>query len=123
VEFSDRAVDDRDRIFLYLNSLSIEFARLWLEGLMSAIKDMADAPRHQPIASEADTIALPGQEIRRLLYFGPGGRKGRNRSAWRVLYLVIEPLPDEEEGILRVLRILHSSQDSGDSSGDTASIA
>jgi hypothetical protein len=43
-----------------------------------------------------------------MLYHGPG-KKRRSGTPYRVLFTVIEPAPGEDEGVIRVLRILHGA--------------
>ena len=49
-----------------------------------------------------------GYEVRRMLYFGPDSR--RSGTPYRVLFTILPPPPDEDEAIIRVLRILHGAQ-------------
>jgi plasmid stabilization system protein ParE len=58
-------------------------------------------PRRFSLALDDDR-AYPGLEVRRLLY-------DQGRSVYKVLYHVIEPLEDETEGIVRILRIRHAA--------------
>jgi hypothetical protein len=44
-----------------------------------------------------------------MLYYGPTGR--RSGTPYRVLFTIIEPAPGENEGVVRVLRILHGASD------------
>ena len=107
VETSDRAAAEREAAFLRMVRLSPETAGRWLSGLLDAVASLAEfpGPRSHSIAQENDRFDV---EVRRLLYYGPGGRRGG--SVYRVLFHVIEPAEGETQGVVRVLRILHAAQ-------------
>ena len=43
-----------------------------------------------------------------MLYFGPTHR--RSGTPYRILFTIVEPPEGEDEGVLRVLRILHGAR-------------
>ncbi len=114
VLYTEHAEIDRDTLFLNLQRAAPQYAILWLSGLLLAVERLAEAPRIHPLAREQRFLSpnpTSPLEIRRLLYYGPSGRRGRNRPAWRVLYRVEEAKAGETMGQVIVLRILHSNQD------------
>ena len=109
VAFSDRAAEDRERAYLYLAwFLGPDFVDGWDTALGRVIAQLGEfpGPRANPVDEEVSLIF--GRETRRLLFAGT--RSHRLRTAYRVLYVVIEPAQGEAEGAIRVLRILHGSQ-------------
>lgn len=90
----------------FQENYSQDYADRWLEGLTRAIEGLAVMPRRHAVARENDVYNV---EIRRMLYFGPSKRYRRNRTAYRVLFHVIEPTEDDPEGVVRVLHIWHGA--------------
>jgi plasmid stabilization system protein ParE len=107
---AERAEKDQDDAFLRRNGLlGPRVAAEWLKGLDNAIADLANFPG--PRSHTIDDLASNrfGVEVRRMLYYGPTGR--RSGTPYRVLFTIIEPAPGENEGVVRVLRILHGASD------------
>lgn len=107
IEISDRAAMERESAFLRFAARDLDTAARWLEGLIRAVAALAEfpGPRAYAIARESDRY---GVEVRRMLYFGPGKRRGK--SVYRVLFHVIEPDASGEAGIIRILHFYHGAQ-------------
>ena len=107
---AERVEKDRDDAFLRLSSRDPIYAARWLAGLDHAIAELADFPGPRSHAIDDFASNRFGIEVRRMLYHGPGTRRS-TRTPYRVLFTIIEPAPGEDEGIVRVLRILHGASD------------
>ncbi len=106
VEFTEPALMEADAAYLSLSTQSgPDYAIRWYEGLFLAAQTLSTLPRSHAIAPENDSY---GVEVRRLLYSGPSRRtSGR---AYRILFYVIEPAADEDEGIVRILHVWHGAK-------------
>jgi hypothetical protein len=62
-------------------------------------------PRAHAIAPENERYDVV---VRRLLYYGPYGR--RTRNAYRLLFYIIELPEGETESIVRILHIWHGAK-------------
>jgi plasmid stabilization system protein ParE len=106
---SDQAQAEREATFLRLGRIvGPEYAQQWHDGLLLAIAELAGFPGPRAHATDEGASARYGVEVRRMLYFGPGRR--RSGTPYRVLFTVIPSADDEEEAIIRVLRVLHGAQ-------------
>jgi plasmid stabilization system protein ParE len=106
---SERAEKDLDDAFLRRNGLlGPRAAGEWLKELDYAIDDLANFPGPRSHAIDDFASNRFGLEVRRMLYHGPG-KQHRSGTPYRVLFTIIEPAPDE--GIIRVLRILHGASE------------
>lgn len=105
---SERVEADRESAFLRLLSYDTGYAARWLEDLNRIITDLPNFPGPRSHAVDAEATARFGSEVRRMLYFGPTRR--RSGTPYRILFTVVEPPEGEDEGILRVLRILHGAR-------------
>jgi plasmid stabilization system protein ParE len=106
---TERSEIDRDNAYLFLLSRNgTEYAHKWLTGLVNAIANIAEFPG--PLANAIDEAASSRHqvEVRRLLYHGPGGRS--SKTIYRILYTVIPSRTPEAEGIVQILRLLHTAQ-------------
>jgi plasmid stabilization system protein ParE len=100
VEVTDSADAEIEAAFLRLNEFNPDSAGRWLEGLLRAIEGLAEFPRMHPIAPESEILRT---EVRRMLY-------GKKRSAYRVLFTVIDADSDGAEDTVRVLFVRHSAR-------------
>lgn len=108
VEFTEPALLEADGAYLWFSErVGLEYAIRWYEGLFVAAQRLSSLPRANAIAPENDVYDV---EVRRLLYYGPSGRRSRN--VYRVLFHIIEPLEDESEGIVRILHVWHGTKGS-----------
>lgn len=106
VEFTEPALVEADAAYLWLSGLiGPEAAFLWYEGLFLAAEVLSSLPRVHPIAPED---AFYDVEVRRLIYYGPSRRRGRN--VYRLLFHIIEPQEDESEGVVRILHVRHGAK-------------
>jgi hypothetical protein len=85
--------------------VSVEYAGRWYAGLLKALDGLAFMPQRFPLARESEQR---GRDVRRLLYHGPTGRRGS--SVYRILFLIVEPALQEDEGVVRVLHVWHGSR-------------
>lgn len=107
VEFTEPALLEADAAYLWFSEhMGLEYAIRWYEGLFLAAEELSSLPRTNAIAPENDIYDV---EVRRLLYYGPSGRRGRN--VYRVLFHIIEPQADEAEGVVRILHVWHGTKD------------
>jgi plasmid stabilization system protein ParE len=77
----------------------VQAAERWYAGLARAMESLAVFPRGFVLAPESEAL---GGDVRQLVY-------GKGRSAYRILYRVIDP-SGQEPGIVRILHIRHASQ-------------
>ena len=106
VEFTDPAQAEADAIYLQLSeSLGLDFAFRWYEGLLLAANKLSFLPRANPIAPENDEYDV---EVRRLIYSGPSKR--RSGQVYRLLFYIIEPQQDEAEGVIRIMHVWHGAK-------------
>ncbi|MGI4788171.1 MAG: type II toxin-antitoxin system RelE/ParE family toxin [Janthinobacterium lividum] len=100
METSDAAQAEIEAAFLRLSAYDSSFAGRWLEGLTQAIEALETLPRRH------EKIPLKGQEgceTRRMLY-----RNGR--TAYRVVFLLIDNDDDGEEETVRILQVRSAAQ-------------
>lgn len=110
IERTERAEMDQDDAFLRLNRLlGPRAAGDWLAGLVKAVAGLVEFPSPRSHAIDEAAGDRYGLEVRRMLYFG--SRNRRSHTPYRVLFTIIEPAPGEDEGVVRVLRILHGASD------------
>ncbi len=106
VEFTEPALMEADAAYLNLSTQrGLDYAIRWYEGLFLAAQNLSTLPQCHAIAPENDTY---GVEVRRLLYSGPSRRS--SGRAYRILFYVVEPLEDEEEGTVRILHVWHGTK-------------
>lgn len=127
VFIADQAEADAQNASLRLMRLmGPEYAARWLSDLQRTLHELPDFPGPRAHAIDEEASARYGYEVRRLLYYSPQLRQQRRGSRapsrrgtpYRVLYTILPPAPDEDEGIIRILRVLHGAQQTGD--GDSA---
>ena len=111
---SDRFEADWDRVLLSVNrSLGPERANEWAVGLSRAISALPEFPGPRSHAQDEEASALYGQEVRRLLYYGPH-RTRRSAKPLRLLFSILPPDPEEPpetaESVLFLLRLLSAGQ-------------
>ncbi len=99
---TDVAEDEANQAYLWLSqAVSLDYAKRWYSGLLAEIAKLPETARQWPTARENDQYAA---EVRRLLY-----RSGR--SAYRVLYQIVEAEVPGDWGIVRVLHVYHGAKD------------
>ncbi len=106
---AERIEKDKERAAIRLLQRNPDRAAQWLASLDLAIAELADFPGPRSHPKEEDASDRFGVEVRRMLYHGPSKR--RSGTPYRVLFTIIEPPPGEDEGVIRVLRILHGASD------------
>ena len=107
---SEQAEADRNAIYLRLNPLvGPERASLIYQGLRLAMDELSKFPGPRANAVDFQATDLFRIEVRRALYSGPI-RGRRIPTPYRILYTIIEPQSDST-GIVRILRVLHGSQE------------
>ena len=65
---------------------SIDYAERWQDGLFEDLQRLTYHPTKFAVAPESDILAL---ELRRMLYYGPSGRRRRGQVVYRVLYRLL----------------------------------
>jgi len=106
VEFTEPAQIEADAVYLWFSErVGLDYAIRWYEGLLLAARELSSLPRANPIAPESDRYDV---EVRRLLYYGPSKRRGR--QVYRLLFHIIEPQEQEDEGVVRILHIWHGAK-------------
>lgn len=110
---SDRFEADRDRAILSVyRLLGPKVAGDWAAGLSRALSALPDFPG--PLSHAQDEVASTfyGQEVRRMLYYGPTRR--RSGTPVRVLFSIAPPdpadPPETAESVLFLLRLLQGPQ-------------
>ena len=117
VEVSDPADAEAEAAAQRLALLvSAEYAARWYTGLLQAFQTLAVFPRQHAVADENDLYSV---EVRRMLYYGPGGRRRRGGTVYRILFHIIEPAEEEDEGerVVRILHVYHGAQRSRNERG------
>jgi len=110
IEESDLAEADREAAFLWQMSLhGPEYADRWHRGPLDVIQQIGDfpGPLSHPIVREGTETQ---REVRRALYYGPGHRRSRSTTRYRILFIVITA-ENNDEGVVRVLRIVHGARE------------
>jgi hypothetical protein len=106
VFLSEPAEIDIDQAHFRLSELvSQDYADRWQDGLLAEISRLEYFPYRWSIAPENEAYDV---DVRRLLYFGPSRRSGR--TAYRVLFHIVEPPAGEQVGIVRVLHVWHGAK-------------
>lgn len=108
VVLSEPAEAERDTAYLRLNAaVGPDYAGQWYAGFVRSLYDLTafPGPLSHPIDEEA--TSLYRREVRRMLYYGPGTRRS-GRIPYRILFTLLEPI--EGETTIRILRVLHGSQ-------------
>ena len=100
VEVSEPAEAEIDSAYLWMLQRSPGRAATWHDGLLRAIGTLDMMPTRCPLARES---ARFDREIRQLLY-------GRGRSAYRILFTIIESDSAGEPALVRILHVRHSSR-------------
>jgi hypothetical protein len=110
---SDRFDSDRDRVVLSVyRLLGPERANEWAKGLARAISGLTGFPGPLSHARDEEAAAFYGQEVRRMLFYGPTRR--RSGTPVRLLFTIAPPAPDEPsetaESAIILLRLLSGGQ-------------
>jgi plasmid stabilization system protein ParE len=116
IELSEPAEADRDdAVFRLIRQVGPAYADEWLAGLNERIQSLAvfPGPNAHPIVRTREEF---GQEVRRLLYYGPRGRRSANR--YRILFTVFPPATPQDETVIRILSIRHSAAGDGESDSE-----
>ena len=96
VEVADRARDDADEAFAYLEgAVSPGFAATWYQGLFEQVEALARLPARCPVAVESRQFA---DEIRELIY-----GKRRHEHRYRTLFSI-------RDDLVSVLAIQHTAR-------------
>ena len=109
----DRFEADRDRAILSVaRTVSAQYATEWAAGLSRLVSALPEFPGPRSHAQDEEASALSGQEVRRILYFGPARR--RSKTPFRLLFSILpsdpEEPPETAETVLYLLRLLHGAQ-------------
>jgi plasmid stabilization system protein ParE len=75
------------------------------------LESLSQLARRYPLAPESGTF---GGEVRQMIY-------GRGRSAYRILYRVLEP-EEGSPGIVRILHVRHAARQRPDKAADAENI-
>ena len=110
---SDRFDADRDRVILSVyRLLGPDRANEWAKGLARAIFGLTGFPGPLSHARDEEATGFYGQEVRRMLFYGPTRR--RSGTPVRLLFTVSPPAPDEPleaaESAIILLRLLSGGQ-------------
>jgi len=93
VEIEPRAFADLDAISGYIQQRgSFESAEKWFNGIIDAIRSLAELPLRHTVAEESEAL---GREVRLLLH-------GRRRRAYKIYYSV-----HDDSKTVRVLHVRH----------------
>lgn len=87
--------------------VSLSYADRWQDALLAEMGRLALFPTRHAVAAESD---LHDIEVRRMLYYGPSGRRRRGGVAYRILFYVVEPAEEEAPGVVRVLHVWHGAK-------------
>jgi hypothetical protein len=87
--------------------VSIDYADRWQE-LFEDLHRLTYHPSKFAVAPESGVLAI---ELRRMLYYGPSGRRQRGQVVYRVLYRIVEPEGDRDSSTVYVLRVRHGSKE------------
>jgi toxin ParE1/3/4 len=91
VDITRRAERDLASLYVQINAIDSECARLWCRGLATAILGLSKLPNLNPITPE-------GKQLRHLLY-------GRKPHIYRVIYKVLS-----KPKVVHVLHIRHGAR-------------
>ena len=100
VETSDAAQAEIEAAFLRLSAYDPDFSGRWLEGLTQALQSLEVLPRRHERVTLKEAA---GRETRRMLY-----RNGR--TAYRIVFMLIDNDDDGEEETVRVLQVRSATQ-------------
>jgi plasmid stabilization system protein ParE len=93
VEISPEAFGDLDQMASYIRSRgSVESAERWFNGIMNAIRTLAEMPSRCPIADESEDLHA---EVRLLLH-------GKRNRQYKIYFAI-----DRESGTVRVFHVRH----------------
>lgn len=92
VKITSPAEHDIDEIVAYIFSRSPQNAAEWVNGIFEKIFSLEQMPARCPVAPESEKI---GRKLRSLLY-----------QSHRIIFDI-----DEEQRLVRILRVWHSAQD------------
>lgn len=103
VELNDQAQAETEQAYFSLSSrLGLEKVRDWYDTLLGEVSDKLSYLPKRYQMSEDGCAAYPGIEVRQYL-------SGNGGSAWRIYYHIIEPRSEEEQGVVRILRVRHAA--------------
>lgn len=100
VEISEGAEAEAEAALFWMLGKSPERAGDWYKGLLDAIATLSEMPQRWPVARNQRGDLC---ELRQLLY-------GRRRSAYRVLYNILESQDADDQPVVRVLHVRHASR-------------
>ena len=93
VEVSEEA--EADEVYDWIAEHSPSRAAKWYNGLLNAIRSLAENPQQYPVIPEGDSF---DEEVRHLLY-------GKRKGVYRVLFTI-------RDDVVYVLHILHAARGS-----------
>ena len=88
--------------------VSIDYAERWQDGLFADLRRLTYHPTKFSVAPESDILGI---ELRRMLYYGPSGRRHRGQVVYRLLFRIDESQGDRASGVVYVLRVRHGSRE------------
>jgi hypothetical protein len=97
VDISIPALQDAETGFLWIRQFSRDSAKMWYEGLLEAVFSLEENPQRCSIAKESEFIE---RELRQLIY-------GKKTQMYKIYFEI-----KEEEKVVRVYRIWHTSKES-----------
>ena len=100
VVVSEPAEAEAESAYLWMLQRSPERAAKWYDGLLRAFDTLETMPTRCPLARESPRFS---REVQQLLY-------GRGRSAYRILFTILESRSTEEPSIVQILHVRHSSR-------------
>lgn len=99
IRLSEPAEADIEAVTFWLLGISEQSAGHWTTNLRRALESLTQLPNRCPLAPESGAM---GGGVRQLFF-------GKRRSAYRILYRVVEVQEDEPAHIL-VMRVRHGAQ-------------
>lgn len=97
VEISPTAIQDIEKIFLWMRDFSLDDAHRWVRGCYEIMLTLEKLPNRCAVAGESQYLGL---EIRQLLY----------RKRFRILFTV-DSAQATNGGMVRIHRVLHGAKD------------
>jgi plasmid stabilization system protein ParE len=112
VRLSEPAEIEIEAAYLGRMRFGLPAADRWYAGLARALESLSQLARRYPLAPESDML---GGEVRQMIY-------GRGRSAYRILYRVLDP-KEGSPGIVRILHVRHAGRQRLDQPADSEDIS
>ena len=112
VRLSEPAEIEIEAAYMGRLRFGLPAADRWYAGLARAVESLSQLARRYPLAPESDML---GGEVRQMIY-------GRGRSAYRILYRVLDP-EEGSPGIVRILHVRHAAQQRLDQPAESEDIS